>query len=461
MKTLGLIKKIFLLLIATVTLVACSKGSDNNEPTPKPDPKPEPKPNPEVKILDLGWAINPNINQKEQHYITFYTQSTSAQIEINAIGKGWVDLNNNGLQDEDEQTQVFTNPPKNYTFKSAVVTFYGNFTRFIANKVKIKNIDLSHSPALKTLSLERNELAHLDLSKNIALSEVWINNNQIKEEAMLAIAQNIPKKEINNKATIFLQSFKEGTSEANKINEQVLDLLTDKNWEAKFYERDEYKESYDDDPFPMENIPTGDYGIYIGSKQLTATNYWKITSENFPALESGVIRYKPKKRILILNGVSIKVTEKDTDGISQTEKNSTDLTIVLQENNKIYSKNYPAIAVLNGSLKITGNGTLNLFTEAYLIKNINVIKDLTIEGGCSIESNGQIIADKTLVVNRSNVYAKGTSQPAMVGVEALKLLNCRVDSPKGTSIKKWQDYFFTFMKSDNYNYCTEIKIVAN
>ena len=77
MKTLGLIKKIFLLLIAAVTLVACSKGSDNNEPTPKPDPKP----NPEVKILDLGWAINPNINQKEQHYITFYTQSTSAQIE--------------------------------------------------------------------------------------------------------------------------------------------------------------------------------------------------------------------------------------------------------------------------------------------------------------------------------------------------------------------------------------------
>ena len=72
MKTLGLIKKIFLLLIATVTLVACSKGSDNNEPTPKPDPKPEPKPNPEVKILDLGWAINPNINQKEQHYITLH-----------------------------------------------------------------------------------------------------------------------------------------------------------------------------------------------------------------------------------------------------------------------------------------------------------------------------------------------------------------------------------------------------
>ena len=49
----------------------------------------------------------------------------------------------------------------------------------------------------------------------------------------------------------------------------------------------------------------------------------------------------------------------------------------------------------------------------------------------------------------------------MVGVEALKLLNCRVDSPKGTSIKKWQDYFFTFMKSNNYDYCTEIKIVAN
>ena len=166
-------KGIFALLVAAATLAGCSKDSDNNDnPTP-----------PVIQDPYKEWPIKPKIKEGEASYISFYIPTgEDSSTDFYIKGNGWMDLNNNGVQDPDEKTEVFDGTEKSYTIKSQVCTLYGIISSFsISAGFGMKGLDVSHAPALQELLVNEQELTELNLRENKALSRLVMHSNYIKK----------------------------------------------------------------------------------------------------------------------------------------------------------------------------------------------------------------------------------------------------------------------------------------
>ena len=255
-------KGIFALLVVAATLAGCSKDSDNNDnPTP-----------PVVEDPYKEWSTKPKIKEGETSYISFYVEDKEISgVDFNLKGNGWTDLNNNGVQDPDEKSEIFDGSDKHYTLQSRAFTVYGNITSLIAADNALKGLDISHAPtlqeidanineinvlnlkenkaltklnvyenkfltldlkenkALNELNVSYNQLSTLDLRENKALNNLNVSNNQLStldistdsqlkevdlvsnklsEEVMLKIVEKLPQREEAHKGTIFLQTFR-------------------------------------------------------------------------------------------------------------------------------------------------------------------------------------------------------------------------------------------------------------
>lgn len=228
-------------LICLLIFAACSKDS-SSEPAPAPAPLPDNQPK--------DWAVPPVIKAGEPQYISFCYTKGDRKFTVSFTGEGWADLNNNGLQDDDEKTRRSDGSTEiDYLAKSPTVTFYGNFRTFALERVNA--IDVSHSPALQELRIASGNLTQLDLrnntdlavlellymehltpldlSKNTNLSLVDISeveNFSIAQKE--ALAQSLPQKP---GAVIVLSRFDPSEGDAN--NQKVLDLIGAKKWVAK------------------------------------------------------------------------------------------------------------------------------------------------------------------------------------------------------------------------------------
>lgn len=228
-------------LICLLIFAACSKDSSS-----EPDPAPAPLPGNQAK----DWAVPPVIKAGETQYISFCYTKGDRKFTVRFTGEGWADLNNNGLQDDDEKTRRSDGTTEiDYLAKSPTVTFYGSFRTF--SVFKVNALDVSHSPALQELKiasryltqldlrnntdlavlelLDMEHLTPLDLSKNINLSLVDISeveNFSIAQKE--ALAQSLPQKP---GAVIVLSRFDPSEGDAN--NQKVLDLIGAKKWVAK------------------------------------------------------------------------------------------------------------------------------------------------------------------------------------------------------------------------------------
>ena len=228
-------------LICLLIFAACSKDSSS-----EPDPAPAPLPGNQAK----DWAVPPVIKAGENQYISFCYTEGDRRFFVRFTGEGWADLNNNGLQDDDEKTRRSDGTTEiDYFAESPTVTFYGSFRTF--SVFKVNALDVSHSPALQELRiasryltqldlrnntdlavlelLDMEHLTPLDLSKNINLSLVDISeveNFSIAQKE--ALAQSLPQKP---GAVIVLSRFDPSEGDAN--NQKVLDLIGAKKWVAK------------------------------------------------------------------------------------------------------------------------------------------------------------------------------------------------------------------------------------
>ena len=225
-------------LICLLIFAACSKDS-GSDPAPAPLPGNQPK----------DWAVPPVIKAGETHYISFCYTTGDRRFFVRFTGEGWADLNNNGLQDDDEKTRRSDGTTEIYYLaQSPTVTFYGNFRTFALERVNA--IDVSHYPALQELRidsryltqldlrnntdlavlelLDMEHLTALDLSKNTNLFLVDISkveNFSIAQKE--ALVQSLPQKS----GTIVLSRFNSSEGDAN--NQKVLDLIGAKKWIAK------------------------------------------------------------------------------------------------------------------------------------------------------------------------------------------------------------------------------------
>ena len=165
-------KGIFALLVVAATLAGCSKDSDNNDnPTP-----------PEVQDPYKGWPTQPKIKEGETSYISFYTQREVGEAFIfNLYGNGWIDLNNNGVQDPDEKTELFMGDKKISPLPSQVFTIYGKINTLNAFDCRLKGLDVSHTSNLEDLRVEINSLTELNLKENRGLTYLSAYENKLPQ----------------------------------------------------------------------------------------------------------------------------------------------------------------------------------------------------------------------------------------------------------------------------------------
>ena len=189
------------------------------------------------------------IKAGETQYISFCYTKGNRRFTVRFTGEGWADLNNNGLQDDDEKTRRSDGTTEiDYFAESPTVTFYGSFRTFALERVNA--LDVSHYPALQELKIASEDLTQLDLRNNTDLAVLELldmehltpldlskNTNlflvdisEVKNFSIAqkeALAQSLPQKS----GTIVLSRFNPSEGDAN--NQKVLDLIGAKKWIAK------------------------------------------------------------------------------------------------------------------------------------------------------------------------------------------------------------------------------------
>ncbi len=119
--------------------------------------------------------------------ITFTTGRESGSWELVVVtdflksgydGKTWIDWNNNGKYDEQEQ--IYTGPNMiKHIQSSKTITVYGDVKYFLAVSQELTSIDVTGCPSLSTLNVSRNKLTALNLSNLINLKYLYCNDNEL------------------------------------------------------------------------------------------------------------------------------------------------------------------------------------------------------------------------------------------------------------------------------------------
>jgi len=91
----------------------------------------------------------------------------------------WIDLNNNGIQENGEKVNLFHNVDT-YSFSSKTVSIYGKVTELDCSFNQLIALDVSKNTALIRLKCYFNRLTALDVSKNTALIRLECYFNKLK-----------------------------------------------------------------------------------------------------------------------------------------------------------------------------------------------------------------------------------------------------------------------------------------
>lgn len=196
---------------------------------------------PYIKTIDLGWATNPKIDTEREKYVSLYTQlSKGEKFKFKGDYANWIDLNNNGQQDEGEAIEYDSDKEKSFVVDSPVITIYSVVFDLNISNNKIKAVDASHLSALKKLDLSGNSLTQLILKENRLdqpdIKEINIMNNQLNKVTMEAIAKSLHQKENDSGAKIILQDLSSGSPKSNEISPKILSIIREeKNFTPCYY----------------------------------------------------------------------------------------------------------------------------------------------------------------------------------------------------------------------------------
>ena len=179
-----------------------------------------------------------------------------------------------------------------------------------------------------------------------------------------------------------------------------------------------------------------DYYVEIGEVHITSDNYKNISAAGgFPAVKKGKISFDNSTRTLTLNNVLIK-PDKGKRGIYvfiDYEWKQRPLIIKLIGHNVIEPTIEEAVGTNGIPIVITGSGSL----VASGTSNVSIFsgKQLTIQGGCTIEAKAPIWAD-TITINDAQVHAIRVlkNEPCMSAYWGIKLKGgSYLASPQGAT----------------------------
>jgi|GEM_PF-628099 leucine rich repeat domain protein len=205
-----------LLLVTLTSLVYCSK--EKEEPIPPKVQKIE------TPVHLKNWVPQPKINV-EQPYMVFETARTASETVTITLSPEvasttttekqniWVDVNNNGVFDENTDVKItdFSTP---VTFKvtDKVFTIYGNISELVATNNTLIEADVRTNPTLKKLNVAQNNL---------------------QEASLLSLVKNLPTQTATDTTpVIVLRNKSIGDEEKNNVTDDVLKLIKEQRWEV-------------------------------------------------------------------------------------------------------------------------------------------------------------------------------------------------------------------------------------
>ena len=205
-----------------------------------------------------------------------------------------------------------------------------------------------------------------------------------------------------------------------------------------------------------------DYYVEIGEVHITSDNYKNISAAGgFPAVKEGKISFDNSTRTLTLNNVLIKPAE-GKRGIYvfiDYEWKERPLIIKLIGHNVIEATKESSVSTNSIPIVITGSGSIIASGNV----SISSGKQLTIQGGCTIEAKSPIWAD-TITINNAQVHAMRVlkDEPCMRGFWGIKLKGgSYLASPQGATCEYRSDMYhanwgWVFVKGEEI--CGEVLI---
>lgn len=185
-----------------------------------------------------------------------------------------------------------------------------------------------------------------------------------------------------------------------------------------------------------------DYYVEVGEVHITSDNYKNISAAGgFPAVKKGKITFDNSTRTLTLNNVLIKPDE-GKRGIYvfiDYEWKERPLIIKLIGHNVIEATKESSVSTNSIPIVITGSGSLIVSGNV----SISSGKQLTIQGGCTIEAKSPIWAD-TITINDAQVHAIRVlkDEPCMRGFWGIKLKGgSYLASPQGATCEYRSDMY--------------------
>ena len=207
----------------------------------------------------------------------------------------------------------------------------------------------------------------------------------------------------------------------------------------------------------------GWYGIEIDGIGLTPENFSNTNkidaSSGFSFVKSGTVTYIPKTNTIILENAEIK-SENNAIALGWARKG----TLVLKGKNKIETADPAIFQSIPATLRITGDGSLNAKTD-FVHDGIASLKDLVIDGGCSIDVNTSITSKGgKITIDGAEVHAVSEDNRGVIQSWAgIELKNVSVQ-PKDMQVKQYtyQDnygntfQYYTFLQGNTP--CKEVRI---
>ncbi len=143
----------------------------------------------------------------------------------------WIDLNNNGNEDEGEKVTRFSQIA-NYPFTNQTITIYGKVSELICFGNELTALDVSNNAELVSLLCMKNRLTELNVINNTKLRQLQCYENQISGDKMTELVNSLPDRTGKEKG-IFRMINLDTPEEGNSITTSDAAIATGKNWSVE------------------------------------------------------------------------------------------------------------------------------------------------------------------------------------------------------------------------------------
>ncbi|MBQ9646577.1 MAG: hypothetical protein IJV24_09560 [Prevotella sp.] len=274
----------------------------------------------------------------------------------------------------------------------------------------LTELDLSGAGNIKYLYAEKNRLTAVSLPDYCLLREVRLYANQLKGDAMQAIAQALPQRTSTANLRAYYQGY---ATEGNVMTTRVVDYLKEKGWTPQYTTNGYTWIDYEGEPM--------EYDLWVNGTRVTTANCNDI--ENLTRYDQGRISYDEMTNTLTLDSAYIGST-----AAYAIRDSIPGLTIKLNgESTFNMSKGGGLDAYCD--VTITGPGKVTFKTDNNAIDLSWNDNTLTVKGGA------EVIADASEATSSDSYGISGFTRDGLIGESEAACVGTLNVEGNGTVVK--------------------------